>query len=153
MQRNERSSLPSRIFSEGGDVFLNYFNRKTVLTLATSITEDIMKSRGYDSNEIAFARDAVYLAIITMQNSVNTSGSAFCVTTLLNCLACTEDHAYWAGFAVGIAVSLAMDLTPWGVLNTAISTIGGISGKKCTLWVYENFKNTAQIIFHPTLRL
>lgn len=135
-------TIPSRILFNSMDVFADYFNRKSILALATQLTQDIIKSQGYRPNEVAFLRDAVYLAIIMEQGSIYTSGSAYCVTTLLECLRFSEDNAYWAGFLVGTAVSLAMDFSPWGVLSTTISTIAGFVGKRCALLAYEDCKES-----------
>jgi hypothetical protein len=146
---NAEGNVPSKIFLNGQDVFTDYFNRKSVLTLATRLTEDMMKAKGYSAHEVGFARDAVYLAIILLQGSMHTSGSVYCVTNLLKCLGYQEDHAYWAGFAAGTAVSLAMDLTPWGVLSTAISVIGSVLGKKSALWAYNHIHETRVLSFAP----
>lgn len=137
---SEKLHMPSRILSEGPDICLSYFNRKAVIALATRLTAELMATGGYQLHEIESAKDAVYFALIVVQGSLKTSGTAYLLSTLLESIGVSPDHAYWAGFAAATAVSLAMDLSPWGVLHTAMSTFAGVAGKKLSFWTYDDCK-------------
>jgi hypothetical protein len=140
------SESPSLVFTSGGDIFTKYFYRKSVLTLAVKLTEDLMRGQSYSDNAVSFAADAVYLAIITLQGSIQTSGSGYAATTLMQLAGYSNDSAWWGGYAVSLAVCLALDMTPWGVFFTTIATLGGEFGKDTAATLYASAKRFCEEI-------
>lgn len=130
----------SSVFTSGADIFTNYFYRKSVLNLAVKATEDLMKSQSYPDSVVSCAKDAVYLSIIMLQGSVQTSGSGYAAATLMQLAGFSDDTAWWGGYTVSLAVCLALDMTPWGMFFTTVSTVGGEFGKDTAATLYTSVK-------------
>lgn len=126
----------SRIYDSLG-VFQTYFIRKSANTLIISLTESILRNKGYSATQVERMKGVVYLTLLAIQGSLATSGTSFSVTELMKYHQYSEDSSYWVGFSTGVLVSLVLDLTPWGITKTVLSTLGGIAGKASTLWAYE----------------
>ena len=129
--------IPDLKISDTIPLFKDYFKKKTVSVLARKVAEDIFKTKNYTPEQIIWIQRGINLAILGLQGSIKTSGVGFSVTTLMECLGYAEEHAYWAGFAVGVALSLALDPSYAGMCTTAITTAGGLAGKWCTLYAYQ----------------
>lgn len=140
------------------DVFQKYFIRKSFNTLLLKISENLLRRRGYNASQINRMKGFIYLTLLAVQGSLVTSGPSFGVTEILKYFQYAEDNAYWAGFTTGIIVSLTLDLTPWGITKTVISTIGSIAGRRTSLWAYEqmniavgadDFIEEERVIYQP----
>jgi hypothetical protein len=125
-------------------LFETFFWRKSINKIATLLTEDIMKKRGYTEFQARQMSNAVYLALIAYQGSLLTSGSSFGVEEMLKLCQYDETEAYCAGLTVGFAISLALDLNPLGVAKTVLSTAGGVAGKWCSQWAYQKVQPTLE---------
>jgi hypothetical protein len=122
------------------DLFTSYFIRKSINTIAVSVTEDIFKKQNFTPLQIERIKNMVYLTLLTMQGTLHTSGSALAVSELFKYCGYADDPSDWIGFAIGIVINLSLDLSAWGVAKTMISTIGGVAGKWCSQWAYEKYK-------------
>ena len=128
------------MIADGTGEFKKFFYRKSVLAIAYHVTIDLMKSQGFSRRTTEYTRDGVYLGILMLQGSLHTSGSAYCITTMMEYLRYSDDEAYWGGFAASIAAGLAVDSTRWGVLKIALSVVAGMAGRQSVSTLYQNGK-------------
>jgi hypothetical protein len=125
---------------ESSSVFVSVFKRRSIIGMARQLTTDLMRSQGYSEQATLYARDSVYLGILMYQGSLSTGGTAYCITTMMEYLRYSGTDAFWGGFAASIAVSLAVDRSPWSLIRIGIAIAGGVASKKATTVIYGKFK-------------
>lgn len=133
-------------------IFSTYFLNKALVVLTTQLVEEWLTQEGYCKEDIAQAKNSVYLSFSFLQGSFASGSASLLSTEILKNAGCSDKLSDWMGYVVGTAVSLVMDLSPTGSLKTFISNVGGLSGKWCTKWAMNQMKEDALLILKkPTI--
>ena len=119
-------------------IFSTYFLNKALVVLTTQLVEEWLVKEGYSEADVAQAKNFVYLGFSMWQGSFASGSASLVSAEILKNSGFTDKFSDWMSYIVGAAVSVIMDLSPKGTLKTAISNIGGLTGKWCTKWAMSH---------------